>query len=83
MVNTTPMTSNRPYLLRALYEWINDNNLTPYVLADANAPGIQVPKSAIKSTMRALTPACGVRLSRWISASTRPTSLKSASRISE
>ena len=48
MVNTTPMTSNRPYLLRALYEWINDNNLTPYVLADANAPGVQVPKSAIK-----------------------------------
>ena len=48
MVNTTPMTSNRPYLLRALYEWINDNNLTPYVLADANTPGVQVPKSAIK-----------------------------------
>ena len=48
MKNITTMTSNRPYLLRALYEWINDNNLTPYVWADASLPGVQVPKSAIK-----------------------------------
>jgi stringent starvation protein B len=26
-----PMSSNRPYLLRAIYDWITDNNLTPYV----------------------------------------------------
>lgn len=48
MTSTTAMTSNRPYLLRALYEWINDNNLTPYVLADATLPGVQVPKSSVK-----------------------------------
>ena len=30
-----PMTTNRPYLLRAIYDWISDNNLTPYVLVDA------------------------------------------------
>lgn len=48
MTNPTTMTSNRPYLLRALYEWINDNNLTPYVLADATMPGVQVPKSSVK-----------------------------------
>ncbi len=42
------MTSNRPYLLRALYEWINDNNLTPYILVDAQQPDVQVPASAIK-----------------------------------
>ena len=41
------MTSNRPYLLRAMYEWISDNGLTPYILVDANAPGVRVPKSAI------------------------------------
>ena len=29
------MTSNRPYLLRALYEWITDNGLTPHVLVVA------------------------------------------------
>lgn len=42
------MTSNRPYLLRAMYEWISDNGLTPYILVDAAAPGVKVPKSAIK-----------------------------------
>ncbi|MFT3793036.1 MAG: ClpXP protease specificity-enhancing factor [Rudaea sp.] len=42
------MTSNRPYLLRAMYEWIADNGMTPYILVDANAPGVKVPKTAIK-----------------------------------
>lgn len=42
------MTSNRPYLLRALYEWINDNGMTPYLLVDAGKDGVQVPASAIK-----------------------------------
>ncbi|HET8942027.1 MAG TPA: ClpXP protease specificity-enhancing factor [Rudaea sp.] len=42
------MTSNRPYLLKAMYDWISDNGLTPYVLVDAAAPGVQVPKSAVK-----------------------------------
>ncbi|KAB7623842.1 ClpXP protease specificity-enhancing factor [Alkalilimnicola sp. S0819] len=30
------MTSSRPYLIRALYEWIVDNGLTPYLLVDAS-----------------------------------------------
>ncbi|MBB5735603.1 stringent starvation protein B [Xanthomonas campestris] len=42
------MTSHRPYLLRALVEWINDNGMTPHVLVDAGLPGVQVPASAIK-----------------------------------
>jgi stringent starvation protein B len=37
------MTSNRPYLLRALYDWIGDNGLTPHILVDAEAPGLRVP----------------------------------------
>lgn len=37
------MTSNQPYLLRAFYEWILDNNMTPYIVVDANKPGTQVP----------------------------------------
>jgi stringent starvation protein B len=36
------MTSHRPYLLRALVEWINDNQLTPHILVDAGVPGVQV-----------------------------------------
>jgi stringent starvation protein B len=42
------MTSNRPYLLRALYEWIGDNGMTPYLLVDASREGVRVPASAVK-----------------------------------
>ena len=48
MSSSTAMTSNRPYLLRALYEWINDNNLTPYILVDATQPDVMVPASTVK-----------------------------------
>jgi stringent starvation protein B len=41
------MTSNRPYLLRALYEWITDNGMTPHVLVDAEYEGVDVPEHAI------------------------------------
>lgn len=37
------MTPNQPYMLRAFYEWIVDNDLTPYIVVDANVPGTQVP----------------------------------------
>jgi stringent starvation protein B len=47
-MSTISMSSNRPYLLRAMYDWISDNGLTPYILVDAGAPGVSVPKSAIK-----------------------------------
>lgn len=42
------MTSNRPYLLRALHEWICDNQLTPHLLVDAGVEGVRVPASAIQ-----------------------------------
>ena len=42
------MTTNRPYLLRALYEWITDNGLTPHVLVDAEFDGVNVPDHAIQ-----------------------------------
>lgn len=45
---TFRMSSHRPYLLRALVEWINDNGMTPHVMVDAGVPGVQVPSSAIK-----------------------------------
>lgn len=44
-----PMTSNRPYLLRAIYDWISDNNLTPYVLVDAGVAGVRVPPQVVKN----------------------------------
>lgn len=46
---TMSMSSNRPYLLRAIYDWITDNNLTPYVLVDAGFAGVRVPPQVIKN----------------------------------
>jgi len=45
---TPTMNSNRPYLLRALNEWINDNEMTAHLLVDATREGVQVPRSAVK-----------------------------------
>jgi len=42
------MTSNRPYLLRGLYEWISDNDLTPHVLVDAGVAGVDVPQHTVQ-----------------------------------
>lgn len=41
------MRSQRPYLLRALYEWIVDSGCTPHLLVDAGWPGLIVPQSAV------------------------------------
>ena len=41
------MSSHRPYLLRALNEWIADNGMTPHLLVDAMRPGVQVPQQAV------------------------------------
>ena len=41
------MSSHRPYLLRALYEWISDNDMTPHLLVDATQPGVRVPPHTI------------------------------------
>ena len=42
------MTSNRPYLIRALFEWILDNGMTPYLLVDAGDPRAMVPEQFVK-----------------------------------
>jgi len=42
------MTSSRPYLLRALYEWILENNCTPYIVVNALAESVQVPQEYVK-----------------------------------
>lgn len=39
----TPMTPRRPYLLRAHYEWLLDNNMTPHLVVDVTVPNINVP----------------------------------------
>jgi stringent starvation protein B len=47
MMSTTPTTSTRPYLIRALYEWCTDNGLTPYVAVRVDDT-VQVPREFVK-----------------------------------
>lgn len=42
------MTSTRPYVVRAFYEWILDNQCTPYLLVNANYPAVVVPNEHVK-----------------------------------
>lgn len=46
---TKTMTSNKPYLIRAIYDWIVDNDQTPYLLVDAEYPGVQVPQEHVQN----------------------------------
>ena len=43
------MTPSRPYLLRALYQWIVDNNMVPNIVVNATFPGVDVPKEHVKN----------------------------------
>ena len=42
------MTARRPYLFRAFYDWIVDNELTPYIVVDASVFGVLVPQEFVK-----------------------------------
>lgn len=42
------LSPTRPYMARAIYEWIVDNNLTPYLLVDATRPNTMVPEQFIQ-----------------------------------
>lgn len=42
------MSSSRPYLIRAIYDWIVDNGLTPYLLVDARQDAVEVPAEFVE-----------------------------------
>ena len=42
------MTSSRPYMIRAIDEWVVDNNCTPYILVDALREGVFVPQQYVQ-----------------------------------
>lgn len=46
---TTPMTSSRPYLLKALNDWIVDNHLTPYIVVDAIGEHVLIPQQFVEN----------------------------------
>jgi stringent starvation protein B len=41
------ITTTKPYLLRAIFEWAEDNGFTPQVLVNAEMPGVEVPRSHV------------------------------------
>ena len=42
------MKSRRPYLLRAMHEWISDSAQTPHIVVDATLQGVEVPRQYIQ-----------------------------------
>ena len=42
------MLPQKPYLVRAFYEWITDSQCTPYLLVDATVPGTDVPEDYVE-----------------------------------
>ncbi len=41
------MTSTKPYIVRAFYDWISDNQLTPYIVVDVSVYGVMVPMAFV------------------------------------
>jgi stringent starvation protein B len=46
--NLTPSISTRPYLIRALFDWCNDNSFTPYIAVKVDS-NVQVPKEFVQN----------------------------------
>ena len=45
---SNPSRSKRPYLIRAMHEWMGDNGHTPHIVVDASVDGVIVPSEHVK-----------------------------------
>ena len=43
------MTSPRPYLLRAIYDWLVDNGLTPHLVVEVSGDDVRVPRQFVEN----------------------------------
>ncbi len=48
MSDMTSISPTRPYMVRAIYQWIEDNQLTPYLMVDATADNVQIPTEHVQ-----------------------------------
>lgn len=48
MTDEINLTPTRPYMVRAIYQWLEDNELTPYLMADATHKGTRVPTEHVQ-----------------------------------
>lgn len=46
--NNPAVSSRRPYLLRAMHEWMTDNQQTPHIVVDAAGQGVEVPRQYVQ-----------------------------------
>ncbi|MCE0731416.1 ClpXP protease specificity-enhancing factor [Halomonas sp. G15] len=49
MDSSRPNLSSRPYLARALFQWLLDNDLTPHIVVDAEHPDVEVPRQFVQN----------------------------------
>lgn len=42
------MSSSRPYIMEAIYQWVVDNNMTPHIVVDAQMPAVHVPEDYVQ-----------------------------------
>lgn len=48
MTSKSELSPLRPHLVRAYYDWLLENNLTPYVMVDAEYPEVEVPRDFVR-----------------------------------
>src|SRR3954451_7999592 len=48
MTDAPPLRSRRPYLLRAMHEWISDNQQTPHIVVDATMTGVELQRQYVQ-----------------------------------
>ncbi|HXQ64653.1 MAG TPA: ClpXP protease specificity-enhancing factor [Steroidobacteraceae bacterium] len=48
MAQEPQLSSRRPYLLRAMHEWMTDNGQTPHLVVDAGIDGVVVPRQYVR-----------------------------------
>ncbi|HAO25064.1 MULTISPECIES: ClpXP protease specificity-enhancing factor [unclassified Methylophaga] len=70
------MSSQKPYLIRAIYQWLLDNQSTPYLLVNTNHEGVVVPEQYIRDARIVLNLApdaiSGLNMdNEWVSFSAR------------
>lgn len=49
MTEELKLTPTRPYMIRAFYEWLEDNGLTPYLLVDATQDNLVIPTEHVQN----------------------------------
>jgi len=45
---SSPSKSKRPYLIRAMHEWMGDNGHTPHIVIDASVDAVSVPREHVR-----------------------------------